>query len=91
MEKQFSEKELRRFVEFAEMRVMKQGDTDLLPYGGYIFEGEVMCEGSRYKKEQFISQEKTIKALSEVILMKFKRTAGIGFKNEERISIFNDQ
>lgn len=89
LEKQFTEKELRRFVEFSEMKIMKQGDVDLLPNGGYLFEGEVMCDGSKYSQEQFISQQKPIKALNEVILMKFKKAGGIGFKSEERISIFN--
>lgn len=37
LEKQFTEKELRRFVEFSEMKIMKQGDVDLLPNGGYLF------------------------------------------------------
>ena len=72
MEKHFSEKELRRFVESAEMKLMKEGDADLVQYGGYVFEGEVMSEGTRYTKEQFISQEKAVKAMNDVVLLKFK-------------------
>jgi len=89
LEKHFSEKELRRFVESAEMKLMKEGDADFLQYGGYVFEGEVMSDGNRYTKEQFISQEKTVKALSDVVLLKFKTIAGIEFKNQDRISVFN--
>ena len=89
LEKHFSEKELRRFVESAEMKLMKEGDADFLQYGGYVFEGEVMSDGNRYTKEQFISQEKTVKALNDVVLLKFKTIAGIEFKNQDRISVFN--
>lgn len=89
LEKHFSEKELRRFVESAEMKLMKEGDADFLQYGGYVFEGEVTSDSNRYTKEQFISQEKTVKALSDVVLLKFKTIAGIDFKNQDRISVFN--
>ena len=89
LEKHFSEKELRRFVESAEMKLMKEGDADFLQYGGYVFEGEVMSDSNRYTKEQFISQEKTVKAMNDVVLLKFKTIAGIEFKNQDRISVFN--
>lgn len=56
---------------------MKEGDADLVQYGGYVFEGEVMSEGTRYTKEQFISQEKAVKAMNDVVLLKFKTIAGI--------------
>ncbi len=57
--------------------------------GGYVFEGEVVSEGITYTKEKFISQQKAVKALNDVVLLKFKTVAGIEFKNQDRISIFN--
>jgi hypothetical protein len=71
------------------MNVMKSGDTELVRNGGYVFEGELLSEGVTYKKGEFISQQKTVKALNDAVLLSFKTVAGIEFKNQERISVFN--
>lgn len=56
LEQIFTEKQLRRFVESAEIVLLKGGDSELLQHGGYVFEGEVTCEGNSYTKEKFISK-----------------------------------
>ena len=58
-------------------------------YGGYVFEGEVISEGVTYTKEKFISQQRTVKASDDVILLKFKTVGLIDFKTNERMSVFN--
>lgn len=59
------------------MKLLKEGDSEMVQHGGYVFEGEVMSEGTKYTKEQFISKEKAVKALNDVVLLKFKTIAGI--------------
>jgi hypothetical protein len=49
-------------------------------YGGYVFEGEVTSEGVTYTKEKFISQQRTVKASDDVVLLKFKTVGLIDFK-----------
>lgn len=68
---------------------MRNGETELMQYGGYVFEGEVVSEGVTYTKEKFISQQRTVKASGEVVLMKFKTVGVIEFKTNERMSVFN--
>lgn len=70
---------------------MKAGDIELMQYGGYVFEGEVVSEGVTYTKEKFISQQKTVKALNNVVLMKFKTIGAIEFKSNERMSVLNER
>lgn len=91
LEKHFSEKELRRLVESAEVKLMKGGEIELMQFGGYVFEGEVVSDGVAYTKEKFISQQKTVKAMNDVILLKFKTVGIIEPKNNERMSVFNER
>jgi hypothetical protein len=59
---------------------MKSGDTELMQYGGYVFEGEVVSDGVTYTKEKFISQQKTVKAVNDVVLLRFKTVGAIEYK-----------
>ena len=45
-----------------------------------MFEGEVTSEGVTYTKEKFISQQRTVKASDDVVLLKFKTVGLIDFK-----------
>ena len=63
MQENFTERELRRFVEAADVRLLSCGDEETLEFGGYVFEGEVTCDNVTYPKEKFVSQQKTIKAV----------------------------
>jgi hypothetical protein len=45
-----------------------------------VFEGEVVSEGVTYTKEKFISQQRTVKAVGDVVLLKFKTVGVIDFK-----------
>ena len=70
---------------------MKNGDVELMQYGGYVFDGEVISDGVTYTKEKFISQQRTVKALSDVVLLKFKTIGAIEFRTNERMSVFNER
>jgi hypothetical protein len=39
LHKNFSEKQLRRFVEGADVKLMNSGDVEHVQYGGYLFDG----------------------------------------------------
>lgn len=73
------------------MKLLKEGDTVTLEFGGYVFDGKVQCEDAIYEREKFISQQKSITSLSESILLKFNSIVGIEFKSHERISVFNEE
>ena len=68
---------------------MKIGETELMQYGGYVFEGEVVSDGVTYTKQKFILQQKIVKASGDVVLLKFKTVGVIDFKTNERMSVFN--
>lgn len=43
-----------------------------LPKGGFIFAGQLECERNTFTKGAFIPYNKTLKSLTDSILMKFK-------------------
>ncbi len=49
----------------------------------------MISEDVTYTKEKFISQQKTVRASGDVVLLKFKKVGVIDFKNHERMSVFN--
>lgn len=73
------------------MKLLKEGDSEMVQHGGYVFEGEVMSEGTKYTKEQFISKEKAVKALNDVVLLKFKSNFETEINNEDKVSIFDNE
>ena len=73
------------------MKLLKEGDSEMVQHGGYVFEGEVMSEGTKYTKEQFISKEKAVKALNDVVLLKFKSNFEAEINNEDKVSVFDNE
>ena len=90
VQKDFTERQMRRFIEASSVILMKNGEIALLEHGGYVCEGRVISDGVTYTRGNFISQEKSIKAEGDhCSILKFETVAGLRFQ-EERISHIND-
>jgi len=68
---------------------MKSGELLSTEQGAFVFEGQVQSEGNTYTRGNFISQMSSVKALTDVVLLKFNEVIGINFKMNDRISVFN--
>lgn len=63
-------------------------DSVELPRGGFVFAGQAECERSTLVKGTFVPAGKTVKALTECVLMKFKQ--GGGQHVNQRRSVINE-
>lgn len=66
--------------------------TEMVPLedGGFIFDGQVTSDGQTYARGQFISQNRTIQALTKSAVLIFKEIAGLKINQDERMSVVND-
>ena len=87
LHKTLSDKQFRRFVEAAEIRLLKSGEKDFVQFGAYLVDGQLDCEGSTYTQGgSIIPKEKMIKALTDCIVIKFNEVTGINVKETLRVS-----
>jgi len=92
LHKTLSEKQFRRFVEAAEVRLLKSGEKDFVQSGAYLVEGQLDCEGSTYTQNgSIIPREKMIKALTDCVAMKFNQVTGINVVETLRVSNFKEE
>ena len=84
-----TDREMRRFIEASIVLILKNGESADLEHGGYVCEGQVLSEGTTYSRGNFISQNKSIKAVGEqVSILKFETVSGLKF-SDDRISHIN--
>lgn len=68
-----SDREMRRFVEAAEVRILNVGDGAEVDVIGYLFEGEVQSSDNlSFAKGHYIPKGKKVKAETEAILLNFR-------------------
>lgn len=79
IDKEFSDKQQRRFIEGSVIVFLTAGQMLNIEFGAYVFEGQVFSDGGTYVRGQFISQNKTIKAETDAKIMQFQNIAGIKF------------
>lgn len=90
LQKEYTDKQLRRYIEAADVEIMKVGEQMSSPEGAFVFTGEVECDRNIYIKGNFISKGKTFKALtSGVVVLIFKVVGGIKGA-DERMSVLNE-
>ena len=90
LEKAFTtEKELRRFIEGSEVKFLQPSEMLPLENGGYIFEGQVQSDGSTYAKGNFVSQNRSVQALTKTSILIFNEVVGLKV-HQERMSVVNE-
>jgi len=78
LHKTLSEKQFRRFIEAADIRLLKQNDKDFVQSGAYLVEGQLEIEGATYTQNgSIIPKEKMIKALTDCVVIKFNQVTGV--------------
>jgi hypothetical protein len=89
LHKSLSDKQFRRLVEAAEIRLLKSGEKDFAQNGCYLFEGQLDCEGSTFTQGgSVIPKEKMIKALTDCVVVKFHEVTGINVNETLKVSSF---
>ena len=92
LHKTLSEKQFRRFVEAAEIRLLKSGEKDFVQSGAYLIEGQLDCEGSTYTQNgSIIPREKMLKALTDCVTIKFNQITGLNMADTLRVSNFKEE
>lgn len=89
VEKDFTDRELRRFIEASAVVIIKPKENLIMEHGGYIFEGQAQADGTTYTRGNFVSKDKTLLGLDQgATVLKFTDISGLRFE-EERISVIN--
>lgn len=88
IQKNLTDKEMRRFIEASEVCLLNNNTTIDVPSGAFVFMGQVVCDNNTYVKGNYVPRSSIIKSLtSNTIILKFAALP----RRTERVSIINDR